>query len=197
MLLHNRPATPTLSQPHALSWLLWPTWHKLELSEKRKPSWENASKRFLVGKSVVHFLNCLLVWKGLSYCGQPALGGGLRCISKEAEKALGKEASKQHSLVVSASFFASRILSWVPALTSFSDRVWPENCKLKETFSSPTWFCSWCFITEIKTLKNSLSKNLLFYCYLNSQFLNDWYWNNRSKGRILFPPGQLLGRKEC
>lgn len=104
----QRQPTPT---PTHYAGLFWPTWHNLELSEKRNLSWETTSKRFPVGKSVVHFHNRWLVWKCFSHGGQASLG-------KE-------EASKHRSLIVSTSFFASRFLSWVLALTSFSDGIWP------------------------------------------------------------------------
>lgn len=80
------------------------------------------SIRFSIGKSTGYFLDCLMREEQVNngQCHSWAVGPGLY---KEAGRESHEDpASKQCPFMASAS---------APALTSFSDGVWPESCKMK------------------------------------------------------------------
>lgn len=99
--------------------------HKLESSTGEIPNWKKMPPSdCLVGKSVVHFISYCwcrrahLIMGNIS-SGQVVLG----CIESRLRKSE-EQATKEHSSMVSTSFFASRFLTWVLSVTSLSDGDW-------------------------------------------------------------------------
>jgi hypothetical protein len=108
-----------------------PTQYKLESFWKRESQFKKASTSLACGLACGVF-SWWMMWESLDHYGQchPRPGGP----GWKKKKALNKpeeKVSRQCSSMASVSIPASRFLPWVPALTSLSDRVRPQSCKVR------------------------------------------------------------------
>lgn len=91
---------------------------------RRKLDWENSSFRSGCGQAYEAFSRFMIDVAGSSPLRQCHSGQVvLNCVLKQAEQALGGEASKQHSSTTSGSASTSKFLPYTPASTSFCDKL--------------------------------------------------------------------------
>lgn len=112
-----------------------------------------------MGKAVVHFYKLVIDVEGLYYCGCGHLQAGGPGMDKKADWAsrCEEQVSKQHSSTDFASVLASRLESWVPALTLLDEGLYDSlddfSYKLKSSLSFLSNFWSGCFSTATETLR--------------------------------------------
>ena len=87
--------------------------------------------------------------------------GVLRLYKRAGWASHEEQASKLHSSMASVLASASRVLLWVPALTSFSNELQCGSVSKISPFLPNLLFWSWCFVTATETLTKTHTHPIL------------------------------------